>query len=600
MANTNPISPIVPGSTSVQDAIASANEAFVRVKDSAIELNNLKNDTGSKSSLNTVDKTSIVSALNEVVDRLNDGFLVDEITGDLADLETDNRENLVKALNEVVTSIGNLSSLETSAKSSIVSSINEIIQNSGSVGSLSSLNSNDKSTIVAAINEIIGNVGNTSTIEGYNDLAAAVSDLLTNFGTIGGLETSEKNSIVGAINEIKKDTDLSLRADGSVQAEENLSMGSHKITSLASGTEDSDAVNVGQVKGLSGTGDLASLTTTAKENIVFAINEIVETVGDLSELTTTQKSNLVESINELASNIDYQNMQEKLEGIQTVLMGTEVATDHLQSIIMRASATNEYDSKIQRFSGPDGNLQLLNKGDGYIYVSTESDSGTVTSRVRIRPDDNSPLEVYKAGSWVQVSTGGNALLLVGGTMTGPIEFDITDSSEKLVMAIDEFGIFSDDEGSYPGSASRLAFVAPVNSEFLIGPRTGQMKGLRINSERLDITGEIFSQTDLTLMSDERVKTDIHTIEDALLSVKLMRGVHYVKDDIYSTGVIAQEMKNVAPELVKRNSEGMLGVNYAQLAGYFIEAIKQISNEKDELQKKYDDLEKRVLKLEGAQ
>lgn len=56
-------------------------------------------------------------------------------------------------------------------------------------------------------------------------------------------------------------------------------------------------------------GDLSSLTTTAKSNLVSAVNEVnansgVALIGDLSSLTTTEKSTVVGAINEVDSNTD--------------------------------------------------------------------------------------------------------------------------------------------------------------------------------------------------------------------------------------------------------------------------------------------------------
>ena len=66
----------------------------------------------------------------------------------------------------------------------------------------------------------------------------------------------------------------------------------------------------------------------------------------------------------------------------------------------------------------------------------------------------------------------------------------------------------------------------------------------------------------------------------------MRGVHYVRDATGkdSTGVIAQEMQKVAPELVLTADDemGTLSVNYGNITGYLIEAIKELKAEIEEL------------------
>ena len=64
----------------------------------------------------------------------------------------------------------------------------------------------------------------------------------------------------------------------------------------------------------------------------------------------------------------------------------------------------------------------------------------------------------------------------------------------------------------------------------------------------------------------------------------MRGVSFDKDGKKSSGVIAQEMEKVAPELVNEASE-YLGVAYGNISGYLIEAIKELKAEIDLLKSK---------------
>ena len=63
----------------------------------------------------------------------------------------------------------------------------------------------------------------------------------------------------------------------------------------------------------------------------------------------------------------------------------------------------------------------------------------------------------------------------------------------------------------------------------------------------------------------------------------MRGVSFTRKDSgkKSSGVIAQEIQEVAPELVT-DTEGTLGVAYGNLVGYLIEAVKDQQKQIDEL------------------
>lgn len=65
----------------------------------------------------------------------------------------------------------------------------------------------------------------------------------------------------------------------------------------------------------------------------------------------------------------------------------------------------------------------------------------------------------------------------------------------------------------------------------------------------------------------------------------MRGVSFTRKDTGkdSSGVIAQEIQKIAPELVTDN-DGTLAVAYGNLTGYLIEAIKELKQEVEELKK----------------
>jgi hypothetical protein len=94
-------------------------------------------------------------------------------------------------------------------------------------------------------------------------------------------------------------------------------------------------------------------------------------------------------------------------------------------------------------------------------------------------------------------------------------------------------------------------------------------------------------------SDERLKTNIQTLGDALQKVLAMRGVSFVwkdgtplagKEDI---GVIAQEVEKVAPEAVVTDSQGYKAVDYPRLVPILINAIHEQQAEIDSLKARLD-------------
>ena len=116
---------------------------------------------------------------------------------------------------------------------------------------------------------------------------------------------------------------------------------------------------------------------------------------------------------------------------------------------------------------------------------------------------------------------------------------------------------------------------------------GGTERLRVDTAGIDVSGRIVADSDITAYSDERLKKDIKTIEGALDKTKALRGVEFTRiaDDSKSIGVVAQELEEVLPELVITDDEGMKSVNYAQITGLLIEAVKELSAKVEELEKK---------------
>jgi hypothetical protein len=100
-------------------------------------------------------------------------------------------------------------------------------------------------------------------------------------------------------------------------------------------------------------------------------------------------------------------------------------------------------------------------------------------------------------------------------------------------------------------------------------------------------GTVTASGDVVAYSDERIKENIETIDNALDIVKDLRGVRYDKIDTKEKGigVIAQEVEKVLPEVVKEHQQdGMKTVAYGNIVGVLIEAIKEQQKQIDELKK----------------
>ena len=257
-------------------------------------------------------------------------------------------------------------------------------------------------------------------------------------------------------------------------------------------------------------------------------------------------------------------------------------------------------------------------GDGeYTVTRSDADTITITSSVNLT-------SLYYAGRPIRILDGG------GNTVTGAISSS-SYSSPNLTVNLSgislasgnptkvELGpaikvgggrvILDDDEDSYLSASTDDQIDVVVSGtaqvevkDGSIGPTTDSDVDLGTTAKRfkdafvdtltttgnitagaaltttgnLTVGGAIVASGDVTAFSDMRIKQDIKTIDNALDKVLQMRGVTFIKDSKLSSGVIAQELEKIAPELVQ-NGE-YKSVAYGNVVGYLIEAIKELRNE----------------------
>lgn len=99
------------------------------------------------------------------------------------------------------------------------------------------------------------------------------------------------------------------------------------------------------------------------------------------------------------------------------------------------------------------------------------------------------------------------------------------------------------------------------------------------------TGDLLILGTLTQNSDLTLKTNVSPIVGALENIVSLNGYNYYWKDSFrskelQTGVIAQEVMQVFPELVQADKDGLLSVNYSGLIPYLVESIKELKAEID--------------------
>lgn len=108
-----------------------------------------------------------------------------------------------------------------------------------------------------------------------------------------------------------------------------------------------------------------------------------------------------------------------------------------------------------------------------------------------------------------------------------------------------------------------------------------------------VKGGLFVTGDITAFhsSDITIKTNLEPIENALDKVNSLTGYTFEYSDESKTiypgrraGLIAQEVQEILPEVVREREDGLLGVEYDKTVALLVEAIKELKEEIEELKR----------------
>jgi hypothetical protein len=204
----------------------------------------------------------------------------------------------------------------------------------------------------------------------------------------------------------------------------------------------------------------------------------------------------------------------------------------------------------------------------YFVVNSITGNGTVF----MKPSGGSVLTtVVSAGKSMYIATDGSRIRRIGEVEAVTSVANATNAEQIFVntTAADAnyrmvFGPTNDSAGNQP------LYKDTVNA-FYYNPSSNQLN-----------VGSLVASGNVTAYSDKRLKDNITTLDGT--KVFEMRGVSFTKDNVESSGVIAQELEQVAPELVIDDGE-YKSVAYGNVVGYLIEAVKYLKQEIEELKSK---------------
>ena len=294
--------------------------------------------------------------------------------------------------------------------------------------------------------------------------------------------------------------------------------------------------------------------------------------------------------------------------------------------------------------GTESNFQIFENvlDDGSPGVARIKHQGANDMSITVRENQNilisantgaSPSAQFKIGGEVNLYHNGSRKFRttgVGVTIAGQIDFNSGDTDaillpqgRKLAMGSDnKFKIFenANDNGTikHEKTGSDIAITVTDGSNIKFGAngktnlasfkagegclfKYNNINRLETTSSGVTITGQLDVSGDIVAFaSDERLKTNISPITEALSKVKSIDGFTYNFNDtakelgfnteIDYAGVSAQKVQKVLPEVVRPAPSGgdYITVQYEKLVPLLIEAIKELSDKVDYLEQKLSD------------
>ena len=256
---------------------------------------------------------------------------------------------------------------------------------------------------------------------------------------------------------------------------------------------------------------------------------------------------------------------------------------------------------LRSVTGSEKYIQAIANGGVVLYhddtqkISTTSSGGNINGDLTVSGTVDGVDIATRDGVLTSTTTTANAALpKAGGTMTGNIAHG--DNVKATFGASNDLEIYHDGSNSFIkdvgtgglylrgdtvislGVGSESAVRCAINGDVKL--YYDDAEKLATTSGGVSVTGDMTASGNVTAYSDERLKDNIKTIDNALDKVSQMRGVTFERKDTRKkdSGVIAQEIEKVAPELVIDGE--FKSVAYGNTVGYLIEAIKELKAELD--------------------
>jgi hypothetical protein len=233
------------------------------------------------------------------------------------------------------------------------------------------------------------------------------------------------------------------------------------------------------------------------------------------------------------------------------------------------------------FGNIDNGASNITSG-GLVKLDVDADADDLTG------DSATGRLTLGAGEDLNLYHGGTNSYIVNDTgdliidTAGDIQLDADGAEIKLLDGGTQFGTLFN-------TSSDFGIKSNVNDKDLVFK--GEDGGSTITALTLDMSsaGAATFNNNVTAYSDERLKSNIETLDGGLAKILSMRGVTYTRNDNeeggQQVGVIAQEIEKILPQVVLTADDemGTKSVDYSRLTAVLIEAVKELTTRIEKLE-----------------
>jgi hypothetical protein len=428
-------------------------------------------------------------------------------------------------------------------------------------------------TSSAAVTSVTGSLRVSGSVSVIGALSAST---ITGIGNVS-LYSSSVASRLAAAELFSSSLDSTFATDASVTIVSASAWGAFQSassysSSLATSISASNAARVALSASVAASGfAVSSSVASATATSITALSSSVKAVTDTFATSASVASATATSITSLSSSV-------------------KAVTDTFATSASVASATA---TSITSLSSSVKAVTDTFATSASVASATATSISTLSGSVKTVTDAISTRVTTLEGKDISITLTGDV------TGTGTIT-DLANVSFATTIAANSVALGTDTTGDYVASLVQGTGVTITNNSgegatptISIGQAVATNSAVAFAS--VSATGDIVAFSG----SDRRLKNNIVNISDALNKVKQLNGVTWewnedaneVTKTAPSTGLIAQEVQEVLPEVVKEREDGYLGIDYSKMVGLLVEAIKEQQTQIAELKAEVEALKK---------